>query len=388
MTELDDAPGGAEQALLRETFRRHEHLADGAAERLLPGLRERSGRRHRPQWAVAGVLVLLIAAAVPAAVALLERDPDAPVGTASPTSPPGPPTGGEAPAGWRWESSLGLQALVPDSWSVNDFGCNQTAAPTVVRALGAQDACLTPEPAGKELAIFDRPALPVTAEGLAELAGLDTGAPRTASTIDDHPAVRVQGQRPDGRYAGVVVVADRGAALVVRARSAQTVTAILDSLRVVEIDHRGCPALRPEVSGSWTAQAPVPADVPPDVITLCYYTGFGSSSQPTWRNLDTSAQLTAEAAAQLAAMLATASPGANTDPPAGVCAQREVMPPDVLLLLRYGDGAVRPIWVTFRGCVHRGLTDGVGEWQLTQRMIAAIMAPSGSGYLFLGGLPD
>ncbi len=54
---------------------------------------------------------------------------------------PSAPSGRTAPAGWRIESSLGLEIEVPADWAVNDIRCNQTSAPSVVRDSDVEPAC-------------------------------------------------------------------------------------------------------------------------------------------------------------------------------------------------------------------------------------------------------
>src|SRR3954462_10781472 len=66
---------------------------------------------------------------------------------------PDPPPAAE---GWRWESSLGIELAVPADWSVNDVGCLQTDAPTIVRGTGGGLDCFTPEALTKEIVLIGR----------------------------------------------------------------------------------------------------------------------------------------------------------------------------------------------------------------------------------------
>jgi hypothetical protein len=73
------------------------------------------------------------------------KDPTA----TAPIDAPEVPDRSPPAAGWRWESSHGLELAVPASWKINDTDCNQTDAPSIVRAQVATNDCLTPEPASK-----------------------------------------------------------------------------------------------------------------------------------------------------------------------------------------------------------------------------------------------
>jgi hypothetical protein len=375
------------EAVLRDTFRRNEHLADGAAERLLPAVRagSESGHRRSPGWVPVMVAVVLAGGAVPAAFAVFGGGSGvlggpAPVGQAS------VPTFGsldEPPAaGWRWESSLGLVAAVPETWAINDFGCRMTGQASVVRGRGVVQDCLSLEPETKEVAVITELVAPVTADQVLVDAMLPD-APRQPVVIDGVAGELVQGQLADGRYAGAVLLPDAGAALYVRTLSAVTTAAILDSLRVVEFDHLGCPTVRPDES------APAPGtsfvDPAPAAISLCYYgEAWYRSGTP---RLGASGQLTGDAAAGLAALINAAPRGGNPDVSANQCMDPVPAAPDAVLQVTRQDGAIERLWVSWSGCVHRGVSNGQDQVQVSHAIISTIMDPLVVGYGYASDLP-
>ena len=373
---MSDEDVGTE-ARLRAALRAHAQPAEGAAARLVPAVRD--GLAHRPArrlaWLGALAAVALAAGTVPYVLRVNSPEPAPPAVTL--------PAVTALPADWRWESSLGLQAAVPGGWAVNDYGCNQTDQPSVVLGGGTTELCLTPEPPTKEIAAFERWGDQLAAEQVLERALLDPTAPRTALSVDGFAAQRVVGQLADGRTAGVVLVPDRGAALTVRARTEATALTILASLRVVEVDHVGCPALRPAVAPP-AQTGPSLVDPAPTAIALCFY---GTDQNPGgWADLLSSGQLTGDDAAALATLVNTASPGPNPDVPATECIL-EPTPPDIVLLV-HGSGGEQRIWISFSGCVDRGVTDGGTVVQVNRRVVAAIMGALQIGYAFHGSLPS
>ncbi len=370
-------------ALLRETLRRHEQPADGAAGRLLPavraGLTER--RPSRAAWIGVAAAVVIAAGAVPAAFALLGGDPPAPIpaGATPPVQSPVDP-----PERWRWESSLGLMATVPEAWTINDFGCNQTAAPTVARLVGAQELCYTPEPVTKEVVAFHWWGTTFSMDAVLNQALIDPATPQESFVLDGHDAVRMSAQLADGRHAAVVLVPDRGAALIVRTLTRETTDTIVDSLRVVDVDYVGCPTARPEVAAQSRTAATF-VDPAPASIGICYYGPHDIEDVPG--RLLISAQLTGDAATDLAALINAAPAGGNPDAPPSQCLPRPGAP-DAVLQVVSADGTVARVWISFSECVHRGVSDGTDTVQVNRRIVAAIMSPLHIGYGFSGDLPD
>jgi hypothetical protein len=372
-------------SLLRDTMRRHEHLADGAVARLLPAVQASVSNRpgHRMAWLGVAAAVVVAAGAVPAAVALLDRGGSEPSIDAGST--PGTSSGPlDPPAeGWRWESSLGLQATVPDTWAVNNFGCGQTDASSVVRGGGATTLCFTPEPPTKELAIFGTYGGHVPEQQVLADAMIAADAPRQDGVVDGVPVVRIAGQLADGRYAGVVLVPDRGASLIVRTRSLETTEVILASLRLLDVDHVGCPVQRAEVSPP-TRSGDNFVDPSPVSIAVCHYGAM--EGQADSGRLLASIELTGDDAISLATLMNRAPAGGNPDVPADQCLAQPTEP-DAVLYVHSGDGSVERVWVQWSDCLHRGLSNGAAEAQVSKTIVAAIMNPLHIGYGFSDDLP-
>lgn len=64
------------------------------------------------------------------------------------------PSNGRAPAGWRLESSLGVEIAVPEGWSLNDYGCPMSAQPTVEHWKSDMRDCGRAEPPDKDVAVI------------------------------------------------------------------------------------------------------------------------------------------------------------------------------------------------------------------------------------------
>jgi hypothetical protein len=266
-----------------------------------------------------------------------------------------------APAsGWRWESALGAEIQVPDSWTVNEFGCGRmTANPTVVRGQGAQTACAPAVPAGKEVAFLSTAAAPDEQLKL-------TSAP---TTVDGVPAVRAAGRLNDGRYAGSVIVADKDVAVSVYTKSEDLTARILDSLRLVDVDHLGCSAattISPADLEPLQGRPAVPPASPNLVICL-----YGDGPR-----LQSSTKVTGTAADEILAAVRSAKEGQNPDPPASQCISGPATSPDLVLL---PDGGV-PLAVVFSPCTGRGVTDGQHWSQLSSALLAQLMGPVHAGY--------
>lgn len=202
--------------------------------------------------------------------------------------------------GWRWESSLGALVAVPESWGVNDYGCDMTYRPSVVRAKIWTGGCPFSERTA-ELVFIDlapvatnqQPVLPTSYREPGSSTGIDL--PERAVSIDGMPARRAEGRLPDGRSAGWVRVESPQVAVTVRTLDAALTARILDTVRIVEVDQVGCPARRPPKPGQ-PGGSPAGPLVPehPTAIGICYYGGD---------RLATSARLTGDAARNVAALL-------------------------------------------------------------------------------------
>lgn len=333
--------------LLRETFQAREAQA--------PPLSPVRPKRRRAPYVAAGVATLaVLGGAIAAANALRSPPPSMPTVDI-------PVADGAAPAGgWRWESSLGMQIQVPDSWTVNEYSCgHMTENPTVVRGQAVQLMCAPAVPPGKEVAFLTTAAARDSQLKL-------TSAP---TTVDGLPAVRAVGRLNDGRYAGSVTVADKDVAVTVFTKSEELTARILDSVRLVDVDHLGCAAAT-TVSPADLKPVPGRPAVPPASpnLVICLY-GDGP-------RLQSSTKVTGAAAEEILAAVRAAKEGQNPDPPASQCVSGPAKAPDLVLLPAGGV----PLTVVFSPCTGRGVTDGQHWSQLSSALLGKLMEPVRSGY--------
>ena len=289
---------------------------------------------------------------------------------------PGPSaieTSGLAASG-RWESSLGAEILVPAEWNENDLGCLSTNHPSIVRYPRLEFACASEEQPTKEVAI------------LADTAADDPGVVGRAVEVDGVPAVRSEWRKDDGRYAGTIDVPSRGVAVAVRTLDATLTTGILDSFRLVPVDHAGCPERRPPEAAPVNLGAPatfVPAE-PSAVVVCAYHTGNAYSTVDG--RLRASWTATGADAVHLAELMNAAPAGANPDPSAQVCTPQAPGGLDAILLVRT-NGPTATVRVTFSSCTGRGLVNGSARARVTMTLVRAIMAGIG-GFTLRTELPD
>jgi hypothetical protein len=348
--------------LVREAFSSREHLVAGAREGLADAVRRRVTRRRRAGWLTAGGLTLATALGVTAAAMTVARPAALP--PAAPTA-----TTGSTEPGWRWESSLGAEIEVPAHWAVNDFGCNMTDKPTVVRGYTVGRACLTPEPSTKEVAILQSgPDLDVELSGSAH-----------AITVDGVPASRMETVTYHGRYLGWIAVPSRDVYLFVKTLDPGRTERILDSFRLVDPDRLGCPTHRPPV----TPQAAVPggAFVPPDASSIAACSYYGARDD----RLQASVELANEDVAPLVGQLNAAPRHRNPDRTPDTCLETRTPAPDVVLFVRAPSGQVTRVWATFSYCTGRGLDNGSAQAYLTDDVIHLVMRPLHTAYGFPGG---
>jgi hypothetical protein len=241
MTDVED--------ILKTTFRDHEHLVD-ALDPLLPPVRARiAGRRTRRRVLTAVAALVCAGAGGGTAVA---------IATAGGTHHRPAPV-----AGWRWESSRGLEFQVPAGWGINDLSCGTPLDDTVLRVVGPQGECALSRPSRVQTASIDA-AEPVPGRLRA----------RTV-TVGKVRARRAEGQRPDGWYTGWLQVRSPRATLTVVTRDAATTRHILDSARPVTVDRLGCTT---HENGETSPAVPAgPAFVPASQVSAvaCMYAAGG-----------------------------------------------------------------------------------------------------------------
>ena len=272
--------------------------------------------------------------------------------------------------GWRWESSRGIEVAVPGDWAINDSGCNQTDAPSVVRGKGSSLDCLTFEPLTKQIVeiIPDEPG-----------GSPPEGAEIEDVTIDDQPAQRAVGETPDGRAAGWLHIPGLHVLVRARVRDDEMLQRILDSVRVVDVDHNGCAAARADLEPTApTAKTLLPTHS--NALSVCFYGGG--------EVLESSALLEGDAHDAVIALLDGAKSGRNPDVPANRCSRTDEVPPADLVLVAHAasEHAAAEVW--FSGCTHRGISNGRTTVQLSIAALDAIMKPLHRGYGYNpSGLP-
>jgi hypothetical protein len=270
--------------------------------------------------------------------------------------------------GWRWESSLGIELAVPDEWGVNDTDCNQTSAPTIVRAQGAVNACLTQEPSTKEIVEISSS----DPWGQEQDPPPSAEFPRQQLVIDGEPVERIEGKLPDGRAAGWLNFTETKNFVQARVRDQDLLHRIFDSVRVVTVDTHGCATARKSMKlKAPRATTLLPADA--FEVSVCYF--------DQEQALRTSALLEGSEATKLVELLNRAEPGRNPEVPKNLCLDEEPPLADTILIARgERDGAL--VELSFSGCTGRGLTNGRTTSRLTIPMLEAIMHPLTVGYSY------
>lgn len=277
------------------------------------------------------------------------------------------PDRSEYQPGWRWESSLGIELAVPDEWSVNDTDCNQTSAPTVVRAQGVVLDCLTLEPPDKQIVEIS-PFLTGAAEDPEPSAEFSS----EQLVIDDEPVERIEGIAPDGRAEGWLKFSKTKNSIQARVHDRELLDRIFDSVRVVAVDTHGCATARSSMRlKAPRAKSLVPSDA--TEVSICYF----DQNQV----LQTSALFEGSEAKQLVELLNDAEPGRNPDVPRNLCLREKPPLPDAVLIAR-GEHDAALIELSFSGCTRRGLTNGETTSQLTVPILEVIMNPLSVGYGF------
>ena len=284
--------------------------------------------------------------------------------TTAPSDLPEAPDRAPPAADWRWESSHGLELAVPASWKINDTDCNQTDAPSIVRAQVFANECLTPEPTSKEIVeIFGDQSL--------EEAQLPEGLEPYDVSLGDEPAERGEGRTDDGRFAGWLRVPRLKVAVEARVHERDTLTRVLDSARVVDVDHNGCATAREDIRATPPAtQTLVASDT--QAWSVCY---FGRSDV-----LLASSWLEGDAASRLVTKLNEAEPGANPDVPEDQCLRTEAVPPVDAMLIAQGTRERAIVEVSFSSCTHRGLRNGRDTSRVSPDLLQAFMESLHTGY--------
>ena len=326
---------------LRRSLRSHAAGAPSAHD-LAPAARARLRRRRTARAVVAAVAVLAVA--VPVGVqALGGHAPDAVPPVTAPRVHRPPAVGfAPAPAGWRWETGNGLQALVPDTWGygVDLTGtCNRQVQPGVPGAVEVPgthlvNRCMPVRPPGGYLRFL----------AFSDL----TPGEAARSTVGRWTTVR--------KHVGTGVV-------TVRDDDPVELRRILRSVSVVHrVDHNGCPLRTPTFHHAGPPPRTVPAGERPDVVAVCRY---GSTDRPT-RRLSFSTVLTPARAARVDHALRSAPPLASTG-----CLDVRFPAPATLVRERFPQGW-RTYDVELTGCPP-GVDDGTGPRALAAEVARAAL---------------
>lgn len=280
---------------------------------------------------------------------------------------PSPPERTAPAEGWRWESSLGIELAVPADWKLNDAGCHQSDAPSIVRGAGIVSFCFTPEPHTKQIVeIFSGSALREEGTGPAK------GLTPHSDSIAGEPVQRAEGETTDGRKAGWLHVPRVNVTVIARVLEQQTLRRIFASVRVVDVDHNGCATKRARM---WPTPPMAKSFVPAssNALSVCHFDQEDV--------LQASALIDGPAADELIRLLNLAEPGTNPEPPRRDCGDISEQPADVMLIAQ-GDRDRALVHVAFSGCVNRGMNNGRTRVKLTEKLMVGMMDPLHTGYSF------
>jgi hypothetical protein len=347
MTELADPAARAFERALQL----HAHDAPPADE-LLERVRVRIARRRRNRRIEAGLLAAAAVAGIVAVAAWMAGG--SPLKRSEPAEPP-------IPHGWRWESSRGVEVLVPDTWRDSwTYGFDRRCYPA--------DSKRTPVP---EKPYVGR-AAGLSMETLREFCPRIED--RTAFVwLDDLQAVE-PGSRDHG--AGWVeetrLVA--GVKVTVFTDDDRLRHRVMDSVRPVgDTDVYGCPVRHlvadyPVTRPSGGGLASV-GDV--DAISVCSYTSelSGEDLPP----LLASSRLTGTDAQKIVDAILAAPEGTGPNARTKSCRSYPGGPYGYqkMLLIAHGSQRDQEVVLRFDGCDHRGTDDG----QVERRLTAGVMRP-------------
>jgi len=255
-------------ALLRDWARSSRAEAPPLAGRIP----ERRPPRRVRSWApmlAAAVVVLALAGALTIGRAGRE---DRAAGPSRSTGAPSPSTSTTNPRllpdASQQVTYHHLAVTVPSSWKINDNHCGSPASDTVLIP-GAVASCSAGRKPGITWVEFRSDARNLT---------LGQGAQSRPTRVDGHPATRIDGSR-DGVAETIVYVPSAQAAVLIGSPSRASVRRLVEGLRVVDRDSRGCPVEQAYRPLDETPRSPiagtdgslVPGD--PEALVVCAYEG-------------------------------------------------------------------------------------------------------------------
>lgn len=347
----DDAPDPRTVELLEHTFA----VRASAAPRAV-GLAEYARATRRRRVVRRGAAAAVLAAAtvgVAIAVPYALTDRNAPAGT---TFTAGLPAVEQAPDGYRWESTLGVEFLVPADWAYGQSG-DLTCAnldPAIPTAFGQVGLSRAPSDlVGCEYLPMDAQPPHVWVDS----------TPAEPETINYGDGLIDEGREVDG-----VVVS-------VLSDDPELRSTVLDSLHPVETyDAYGCAptdpaATEPDHRAPDTGGLPQPADV--TSVALCMYLLPSKlDTSPKERPLVTSARFDASLGGELVAAIEAAPVGVGPDDDPANCLD-EYGGEIIVAHVGTTDGE-HQVYVRDSGCIGNGTDDGTTQRLLTTDVFAAL----------------
>jgi hypothetical protein len=279
------------------------------------------------------------------------------------------------PAGWRLDSTLGVEVTVPAGWIDRDGGC-PSAEGNVMRgggfgALAAQcasgSAAESKSSVARIVGLFPQMSYMLQQVGV----NLPPGHPATIAGL---PAAAGEGRTPDGRFTGWVKIPARGVLLTVQTPDPAVGRRVLRSLHPVDIDFNGCPTRRTAVRlAAPTSSRFVPSDTV--TISACFYGDYQSDAATA--RLLASARLTGPAARSIAAAVNTPGP---LPAPAPRCAMEEPQRPDLILLFHGRNGHTETITTTANDCTGLSLDNGQRTNKIPRSLAKQLLQPLHTHY--------
>lgn len=327
--------------------------------------------------------ISLVAVAAAAAVALIAGG----VAFLAPASPPAARPAGDAaraapviPPGTQPVSFHGVDVFVPTAWKLNDTVCGTPIHDTVVLEDGSPvPACLISPPRTGLTVVRITAADTPMGRIRATVATVAT----TAVTVDGHAARRGTGT-PAGEQTplSVLVVHDPGVVVSVESPDTTAAQAILDRVRVADVDVYGCRArvstltprsaeTRPGTTGTL-----VPAN--PTGAVVCRYAD---------NQLGFSTRLSPDATANLVSTLnglpvGVSQPGPGTFEAAELCP--EELRRGFVIQFTYPSGPPLDVYVHISGCRDLSASNGPRVTKINEPLVRELLSAVG----YDSGFPD
>jgi hypothetical protein len=376
MTELADPAAGAFERALQL----HAHEAP-PADGLLERVRVRVDRQRRNRRWIGSLVAAAAVAGVLAVAAWMAGG--SPLKRSEPAQPPAART---APAGWKWESSRGVEALVPDTWIDNFTYGYRSCFPVDIEG---GPLIKQPPYVGRAVNFSlteDREICPRIVDRTSLLWFDDY---RATPGIREHDHGWVEETRLVAGVKVTVFTDDGG----LRHR-------VMDSVRPVgDTDVYGCPidhpvAEHPDTRPSGGGLATV-GDV--DSISVCSYTSEQMPGEDLPPLLASSRLTPAPDAQQVVEAILTAPEGSGPNgrrgnrPASKGCADFHpgAFPEgpygyEKMLLIVHGSKHDQEVVVRFSGCDYHGTDDGQVERQLTADVLRPLLPREGPNRPYYG----